>query len=161
MKRLIAFILTLVCVLGLVGCSAQKDYAVRIVVPAGNQGEFVYSEEEISPRKSQLDIKSIDMSEDAEFVLKPIEEKQEKKSRSFNNILAIFGILAVFSIICDVLQLVDWFSENGDSILQKFASELPTWGDIGYLVVTLLIPLVLLIMGVYAIVAFIKNNSKK
>ena len=77
MKRLIAFILTLVCVLGLVGCSAQKDYAVRIVVPAGNQGEFVYSEEEISPRKSQLDIKSIDMSEDAEFVLMPVGETQE------------------------------------------------------------------------------------
>lgn len=77
MKSLIAFILTLVCVLGLVGCSAQKEYAVRIVVPAGNQGEFVYSEEEISPRKSQLDIKSIDMSEDAEFVLMPVSETQE------------------------------------------------------------------------------------
>ena len=77
MKRLIAFILTLVSVLGLAGCSAQKEYAVRIVVPAGNQGEFVYSEEEISPYKSKLDIKSIDMSEDAEFVLMPVGETQE------------------------------------------------------------------------------------
>ena len=59
------------------GCSAQREYAVRIVVPAGNQGEFVYSEEEISPRKSQLDIKSIDMSEDAEFALMPVGETQE------------------------------------------------------------------------------------
>ena len=77
MKRLIAFILTLVCVLGLVGCSAQKEYAIRVVVPAGSQGEFVYSDEEISPRKSRLEIKSIDLAEDAEFVLKPIEESQE------------------------------------------------------------------------------------
>ena len=77
MKRLIVFILTLVCMLGLVGCSAQKEYTVRIVVPAGNQGEFVCSEEEISPRKSQLDIKSIDMSEDAKFVLMPVGETQE------------------------------------------------------------------------------------
>ena len=77
MKRLIAFILTLVCVLGLVGCSAQKEYTVRIVVPAGNQGGFVYSEEEISSRQSRLEIKSIDMPEDAEVVLKPIEESQE------------------------------------------------------------------------------------
>lgn len=77
MKRLIAFILTLFCVLGMAGCSGQREYAVRIVVPAGNQGEFVYSEEEISPRKSQLDIKSIDMSEDAEFVLMPVGETQE------------------------------------------------------------------------------------
>ena len=77
MKRLIVFILTLVCVLGLFGCSTQKEYAVRIVVPARNQVEFVYSEEEISPCKSKLDIKSIDMSEDAEFVLMTVGEKQE------------------------------------------------------------------------------------
>jgi hypothetical protein len=77
MKKLIAFVLALVCVLGLAGCSAQKEYAIRIVVPAGSQGEFVYSDEEISPRKSRLEIKSIDLAEDAEFVLKPIEELQE------------------------------------------------------------------------------------
>ena len=76
MKRSIAFILSLVCVLGLVGCSTQKEYAIRILVPAGNQGEFVYSEEEVSPRKSHLDIKSIDMSEDAKFVLKSVGETQ-------------------------------------------------------------------------------------
>lgn len=77
MKKLIALVLALVCVLGFAGCSAQKEYAIRVVVPAGNQGEFIYSEEEISPRNSQLDIKSIDMSEDAEFVLKPVDETQE------------------------------------------------------------------------------------
>ena len=78
MKRLIAFILTLVCVWGLVGCSMQSDYAIRIVVPAESQGEFIYADEEISPRKSRLEIKSIDMPEDAEFVLKPIDVTQEK-----------------------------------------------------------------------------------
>ena len=77
MKKLIAFVLALVCVLGLAGCSAQKEYAIRIVVPAGSQGEFVYSDEEISARKSRLEIKSIDLAEDVEFVLKPIEELQE------------------------------------------------------------------------------------
>ena len=76
MKRLIAFILTLVCMLGLVGCSTQKEYAIRVVVPAGSQGEFVYSDEEISPRKSRLEIKSVDLAEDAKFILKPIEESQ-------------------------------------------------------------------------------------
>ena len=77
MKKLMALVLALVYVLGLVGCSAQKEYAIRVVVPAGSQGEFVYSDEEISPRKSRLEIKSIDMSEDAEFVLKPVDETQE------------------------------------------------------------------------------------
>ena len=77
MKKFIAFVLALTCVLGLAGCSTQSDYAIRIVVPAGSQGEFVYSNEELSPRKSQLDIKSIDMPKDAEFVLKPIDATQE------------------------------------------------------------------------------------
>ena len=77
MKRLIALVLVLVCVPGYVGCAMQSEYAIRIVVPAGSQGEFVYSDEEISPRKSRLEIKSIDMSEDAEFVLKSVDETQE------------------------------------------------------------------------------------
>ena len=77
MKKMIAFVFVLACVLGVAGCSAQKEYAIKVVVPAGNQGELVYSEEEISPRKSQLDIKSIDMPKNAEFVLKPVEEMQE------------------------------------------------------------------------------------
>ena len=77
MKKLMALVLALVYVLGLAGCSAQKEYAIRVVVPAGSQGEFVYSDEEISPRKSRIEIKSIDLAEDAEFVLKPIEESQE------------------------------------------------------------------------------------
>ena len=76
MKKFIALLLAMSCVLALVGCSAQKGYTIRVVVPAGSQGEFVYSDEEISPRKSRLEIKSIDLAEDAEFVLKPIEETE-------------------------------------------------------------------------------------
>ena len=77
MKRLIALVLVLVCVLGLSGCTMQSEYAIRVVVPAGSQGEFIYSDEEISPRKSRFEIKSIDMPEDAEFVLKPVDTTQE------------------------------------------------------------------------------------
>ena len=77
MKKLIALVLALVCVLGLAGCFAQKECAIRVVVPAGSQGEFVYSDEEISPRKSRLEMKSIDLPEDTEFVLMPVGETQE------------------------------------------------------------------------------------
>ena len=77
MKRLIALVLVLVSVLCLVGCTMQSEYAIRIVVPAGSQGEFIYSDEEISSRKRRLEIKSIDMPEDAEFVLIPVGETQE------------------------------------------------------------------------------------
>ena len=65
MKKLMTLVLALACVLVLAGCSAQKEYAIRVVVPAGSHGEFIYSNEEILPRKSRLEIKSIDMSKDA------------------------------------------------------------------------------------------------
>ena len=74
MKKLITFVLALVCVIGLAGCNAQKEYAISVVVPAGSQGECVYSDEELSPRKGRLEVKSINMPDDAVFVLKPIDE---------------------------------------------------------------------------------------
>ena len=77
MKKLMALVLALACVLVLAGCSAQKEYAIRVVVPAGSHGEFIYSDEEISSHKSRLEIKSIDIPEDAEFVLKPADTTQE------------------------------------------------------------------------------------
>ena len=76
MKKLITFVLALVCMFGLAGCSAQKEYAISVVVPAGSQGEFVYSDEELAPRKGRIEIKSIDLPGDAVFVLQPIGESQ-------------------------------------------------------------------------------------
>ena len=76
MKKLMALILTLLCLWGSAGCTMQSEYAIRIVVPAGSQGEFVYSDEEISPRKSRLEIKSIDMAKDAEFVSSSTNQSQ-------------------------------------------------------------------------------------
>ena len=76
MKKLTVLVLTLVCVLGLVGCNVQSEYAVSITVPAGNRAEFVCSDEEISPRKSRVEIKSADMPKDAKFVLKPVDATQ-------------------------------------------------------------------------------------
>ena len=76
MKKLITFVLALVCVFALAGCSAQREFAIKVVVPAGSRGEFVYSDEELSPRKGRIEVKSIDLPEDAVFVLKPIDESQ-------------------------------------------------------------------------------------
>ena len=77
MKKFIVFLMALACVFSVVGCGAKKDYNIRITVPAGSQGEFIYSDEEISPLKKQLTISSIDLSEDAGFVLKSIVEVEE------------------------------------------------------------------------------------
>ena len=76
MKRLIILLLVLTCISGLAGC-AEKSNRVRIIVPAGSQVDFVYSDVELSPVKSKLEIKSIDMPMDAKFVLKSIDATQD------------------------------------------------------------------------------------
>lgn len=60
-----------------------ETYTVHVTVPAGTINEFIYiedfiySDEEISPQKKQLTLKSIDVSDHTEFVLKPIEATEE------------------------------------------------------------------------------------
>ena len=79
-KRIIlvvSLILVLLCVVGVVWRVTQSEYAIKIVVPSGNQGEYVYCEEAISSYKNRLEISSIDMPEDAGFVLKLSAESQE------------------------------------------------------------------------------------
>lgn len=78
MKNYIVLFLVLICLFSLVGCNAKLDYNIKIVVPAGSQGEFVYSDEEISPVKDQLTVKSIDIPEEATFVIEPIGDSDDK-----------------------------------------------------------------------------------
>ena len=56
MKKLIALILLLVCALGLVSCSRGEKYTIEITIPAGSTEAFVYSDEEISPRKDYIPV---------------------------------------------------------------------------------------------------------
>ena len=83
MKKLIALALVLICALAWFLWGQGKTYTIHITVPAGTMGEFIYiedfiySDEEISPRKKQLTLMSIDLPDGAEFVLKPIEVTEE------------------------------------------------------------------------------------
>lgn len=60
-----------------------ETYTIHVTVPAGTMDEFVYIEDfiysdtEISPQKKQLTLKSIDVSDRTEFVLMPIDMKDE------------------------------------------------------------------------------------
>ena len=60
-----------------------ETYTIRVTVPAGTMDEFVYiedfiySDEEISPQKKQLTLKSIDLPDGTEFLLQPVEVKEE------------------------------------------------------------------------------------
>lgn len=83
MKRLIALVLTWVCVLSLTGCGQSDTYQIGITIPAGStekiiyQEYFAYSDEEISPTGNTITISSGEGLGDTEVVLKPIEVKQE------------------------------------------------------------------------------------
>ena len=60
-----------------------ETYTIHVTVPAGTISEFVYiedfiySDEEISPQKNQITLKSVDLPDGTEFVLRPIEVKEE------------------------------------------------------------------------------------
>ena len=77
MKKLIALVLALVCVLALAGCGQNNTYKIRITVPAGSTEAFVYSDEEISAIGKKITISSGEGLGDTEVVLKPIEVKEE------------------------------------------------------------------------------------
>ena len=77
MKKLTMFFFILLFAVGIMGCATQEGYTIRIIIPAGSQAEFVYSEEEISPLNSQFTIKSIDVSDRTSVVLKAVETEKE------------------------------------------------------------------------------------
>lgn len=76
-------ILALAAVLAWAVWGQGETYTVHVTVPAGTMDEFIYiedfiySDEEISPQKNQLTLKSIDVPDRTEFVLKPIEVTEE------------------------------------------------------------------------------------
>ena len=55
----------------------QDSYTLRIVVPAGSQEEFVYSDEEVSTIKNSIKIWSGDGLGDTEVLLSPVDETTE------------------------------------------------------------------------------------
>lgn len=77
MKKLVALSLVLVFIIGLVGCGFTKEHTVRIVIPAGSQEEYVYSDEEIMPLNGQLTMKSIDVADRTNVALKAVEAENE------------------------------------------------------------------------------------
>lgn len=76
-KHNIQILILAVTMMILVGCNEKKDYDIKIVVPAGNKEEFVYSHEEISPTGKKITISSGEGLGDTEVILKPVEWKQE------------------------------------------------------------------------------------
>ena len=74
---LLAVATTIVTAICLLTVPKRDTYNIKIVVPAGNEEEFVYSDEEISPTRSRIIVNSGEYLGDMEVILKPVEVKQE------------------------------------------------------------------------------------
>ena len=77
MKKYIVMILSILCLLSLVGCGKKEKYEIEILIPAGSTEAFVYSDEEICPTGNEIKIWAGAGLSDTEVVLKPVEIKQE------------------------------------------------------------------------------------
>ena len=77
MKKLIALVFVMICVLALAGCSKNDTYKISIIVPAGSTEAFVYSEEEISATGNKITISSSEGLGDTEVILSPVNEMVE------------------------------------------------------------------------------------
>lgn len=77
MKKLVALVLALVCVLALAACGKNDTYKIRITVPAGSTEAFVYSDEEISATGKKITISSGEGLGDTEVILSPVNENVE------------------------------------------------------------------------------------
>ena len=74
MKKIIALVLALVCVLCMPGCGKNTSYKLKITIPAGSQEPFIYSDEEICPTGTQIMISSGEGMGDTEVILKTVNE---------------------------------------------------------------------------------------
>jgi len=77
MKKLVALVLAMICVLASAGCSKNNTYKISIIVPAGSTEAFVYSDEEISATGNKITIYSGEGLGDTEVILLPVNENVE------------------------------------------------------------------------------------
>ena len=77
MKKYITTILSIFCILSLIGCSKKESHKIEILVPTGSAEEFVYSDEEIRPMGNRIKISSGAGLGDTEVILKPVNENVE------------------------------------------------------------------------------------
>ncbi|MBR3601898.1 MAG: hypothetical protein IKL49_06220 [Lachnospiraceae bacterium] len=76
-KKYIAILLIILSILSLAGCNKKDKYEIEILVPAGSQEAFVYSEEEIMAIGNQITIYAGAGLSDTEVILKPVDENVE------------------------------------------------------------------------------------
>ena len=77
MKKYVVWILMILFVLSLTACGKDEKHVIEIMVPAGSQEAFVYSEEEIMATGNQIIIWAGAGLSDTEVILKPVNKNVE------------------------------------------------------------------------------------
>ena len=74
MKKWILVLFLLAWAFTLVGCGKSDTYKIKITVPAGSAGDFVYSEEEIAATGKKITVSAGEGLGDTQVILHPVEE---------------------------------------------------------------------------------------
>lgn len=83
MKKIMSLVLVLVMVLSFAGCGGQTEFDISIRIPAHTtkdfvyQEEFIFSDEEISPKGDTITISAGEGLGDTQVVLMPVDVKEE------------------------------------------------------------------------------------
>lgn len=76
MKKHLTMLLCLVLAVTLFGCR-QTTFRIGVTLPADNTDVFFWSDEEICPKGRKITVRSCDEMGDVEFILKPVEVREE------------------------------------------------------------------------------------
>ena len=81
MKKICTFVLVGLMLI-LTACQSNS-HKIKITIPAGITGDYIYSEEEISPLKDKIKITAGEGFKETGAVLRAVEVKEERKYESF------------------------------------------------------------------------------
>ncbi len=84
MKKYLVLALAAVLAVSLMGCGSQTIYQLEITIPAGSTGEFVYTEEEISPLRDKVILMAGAGLDRAQVLLSPVEVREENAYEPMN-----------------------------------------------------------------------------
>ena len=77
MKKIMTLVLVLIMMLSFTGCKQQTEFDIGITIPAHTEKNFIFSNEEISPKGDTITIRAGEGLGDAQVVLIPVDEKEE------------------------------------------------------------------------------------
>ena len=83
MKKIMSLVLVLIMVLAFAGCGQRTEFDIGITIPAHTekdlvyQEDFIFSDEEISPRSDTITISSGEGLHDTMVVLMPVDVEEE------------------------------------------------------------------------------------